>query len=243
MKQKLKQHVGPIQVLIIEDDARIAEINRRFLEKVEGYQPLGIATNGTEAKELLDILQPDLVLLDIYFPDTHGLELLKYIRTYHVETDVIMITAAKEVDAVKGSIRAGVFDFMIKPLNFQRFQDSLQRYLKFRMKLNVHELNQEIDQEEVDRLFGGTLKKSQLEEWLPKGIDRLTLEKVYTAIKQVRAGLSAEEVAKEIGTSRTTARRYLEFLVSKGELMADLAYGTVGRPERIYLTAKGLIEG
>jgi response regulator of citrate/malate metabolism len=50
-----------------------------------------------------------------------------------------------------------------------------------------------------------------------------------------QAGISAEKVGELVGVSRTTARRYLEYLVSGGIVKADLSYGTVGRPERIYL--------
>lgn len=234
----MKQGNLPIQVLIVEDDKRIAEINRRFVEKIEDYQVAGIANNGDEAKLLLEVLEPDLVLLDIYFPDTSGLEILKYIRTVHWDIDVIMITAAKEVDTVKESIRGGVFDFLIKPLNFERFKDALSRYRDFKHTLISHGDKEAIEQDEVDQLIRGGLKKSQAESYsdsiLPKGIDRLTLEKVHAVISQNKDGLTAEDVGREIGTSRTTARRYLEYLVSNGELIADLSYGSVGRPERIY---------
>ncbi|MCK9907055.1 two-component system response regulator, partial [Frankia sp. Cpl3] len=64
----------------------------------------------------------------------------------------------------------------------------------------------------------------------------LTLDKVVQAVKKAgSSGVTAEEVGKLIGTSRTTARRYLEHLVAEGEVRADLVYGTVGRPERKYL--------
>ncbi len=66
----------PIRVLIVEDDKRIAEINRRFVERVPGYEVIGIATNEQEGKELITVLQPELILLDIYFPDMNGLNLL-----------------------------------------------------------------------------------------------------------------------------------------------------------------------
>lgn len=235
------QALAPIQVLIVEDDLRIAEINRRFVEKIEDYQVVGIANNGEEAEILLEVLKPELVLLDIYFPDTSGLEILKYIRTVHWDIDVIMITAAKEVDTVKESIRGGVFDFLIKPLNFERFKDTLHRYREFKHTLISHEEKDAMEQAEVDQLIRGGIKKtaqhdSHLEAPLPKGIDRLTLEKVHSVISLHKDGLTAEDVGREIGTSRTTARRYLEYLVSNGELIADLSYGSVGRPERVYRT-------
>jgi len=52
--------------------------------------------------------------------------------------------------------------------------------------------------------------------------------------KQCRDGLTTEEVGRHIGISRTTVRRYLEYLVSIGQVSADISYGSVGRPERIY---------
>jgi two-component system CitB family response regulator/two-component system response regulator DcuR len=71
---------------------------------------------------------------------------------------------------------------------------------------------------------------------LPKGIDPLTLGKVRGVFELPGVSdLSAEEVAAQVGVSRSTARRYLEFFVSEGFLSANLIYGVVGRPERRYL--------
>ncbi|MEH7378742.1 DNA-binding response regulator, partial [Neobacillus drentensis] len=69
---------------------------------------------------------------------------------------------------------------------------------------------------------------------LPKGIDEITLGKVKNALLINNQGLSAEEVGKEIGASRITARRYLEYLSSIKEAKAEVVYGIVGRPERKY---------
>ena len=74
---------------------------------------------------------------------------------------------------------------------------------------------------------------------LPKGIDKLTLEKVQQVLSSVQIpGLTSEEVASQIGASRTTVRRYLEYLVSQMILDVDISYGGVGRPERRYFRKK-----
>ncbi|MDQ0245184.1 two-component system CitB family response regulator [Bacillus fengqiuensis] len=231
-----KQTEQWISVLIIEDDHRIAEINRRFIEKVHGYEVVGVAMNEEEATEQLDILCPDLVLLDMYFPDMNGLDLLRYIKQQHHSTDVIMITAGKEVEAVREAIGQGIFDYIIKPVIFQRFEQTLSNYKSYREKVEkwINE-KESVNQEKVDELM---LKNRKVEEkisYLPKGIDRLTLEKVSDVIQKRSDGLTADEVGKEIGASRSTARRYLEYLVSKGDVAADLSYGVVGRPERVYM--------
>lgn len=233
-----EKEVTIIRVLIIEDDLRIAEVNRRFLEKVSGYEVIGIATNSQEARDQLELLQPDLVILDIYFPDMNGLDFLSVIKEKYTESDVIMLTAAKEVDAVVEAIRYGVFDFITKPLIFSRLQQTLQKYQEFRQKVWVlKEEREHINQEEIDELIHGAGLKGTTEGKSVKGIDRITLEKISTYLMQTQE-TTTEQVSKETGTSRSTARRYLEFLVAKGEAIADLSYGVVGRPERVYKSVR-----
>lgn len=224
-----------IQVLIIEDDTRIAEINRRFIEKIPDFQAIGIATTKEQAMEQMEILQPDLVLLDVYLPDMNGLAFMSWIQQEYPNTDVIMITAAKEIDSVREAMRKGAFDYLVKPLIFDRFKETMMNYRDFRLKLTqLKENPHAMGQEDIDSLLQGSRKVEAREAYLPKGIDQLTLEKVSSVIKEENQGLTAEEVSQKIGASRSTARRYLEYLVSKGELKSDLSYGVVGRPERIY---------
>ncbi|MBC7185326.1 MAG: two-component system response regulator, partial [Marinobacter sp.] len=59
----------PIRLLIIEDDRKIAEIQRRFVERLENVELCGIAHTLADARDQVDVLAPDLILLDVYFPD------------------------------------------------------------------------------------------------------------------------------------------------------------------------------
>ncbi|GGO81999.1 transcriptional regulatory protein [Marinobacterium nitratireducens] len=227
-----------ISVVIAEDDPQIAEIQRRFIERVEGFEVRGIAHNTRDATDLVDVMRPDLLLLDIQFPDGSGLELLRRLRTDNSATDVVMITAAKEVDTLTEALRWGVFDYILKPVVFDRLQQALGNYRAHRQRLLQM---QSLSQQEVDGLLprsgsgGGATRTAPAAEPLPKGIDTLTLEKVRRVFRaKPSASLSAEQVGEQIGSSRTTARRYLEYLVGTRELSADVAYGSVGRPERQY---------
>jgi two-component system CitB family response regulator len=187
---------------------------------------------------MLDVFQPDLVLLDIHFPDGSGLDLLKTLRSGDSQTDVIMITAAKEVDSLSEALRLGVFDYVLKPLVFDRLSGALNQYRSHKKTLS-NQAN-ELSQKDVDQLLSRhrESKNSSLKlEALPKGIDQITLEKIVAVFRESHDSLSAEQVGERIGSSRTTARRYLEYLVGQERLNADINYGTVGRPERRY---KGL---
>ncbi len=222
-----------LEVLIVEDDMRIIDINKRFVSKIEGFEVIATATNGTDAKELLSCTRPQLVLLDVYLPDMLGTELVWFIRQHYREVDVIMITAAKEMEMVQEALRGGVFDYIVKPLVFERFRERLESYREHVIRTREAV---EVDQEVIDQMLTRRLVAPKNRDALaPKGIDHLTLEKVIEAIRQTGdKGVSAEEIGREIGTSRTTARRYLEYLVLEKKARAELIYGTVGRPERKY---------
>ncbi|WP_301168950.1 response regulator [Brevibacillus nitrificans] len=222
-----------VEVLIVEDDLRIIDINRRFVSKIEGFDVIATATNGAEAKELLSFTQPHLVLLDVYLPDMLGTDLVWYVRQHHRSVDIMMITAAKEIEMVQEALRGGVYDYIVKPLVFERFRERLESYRQHLWR--TKEVG-EVDQEVIDRILTRNLQAGKTRESaMPKGIDLLTLEKVIQAIRRTgEKGVSAEEIGKVIGTSRTTARRYLEYLVLEKKARADLLYGTVGRPERKY---------
>ncbi|MED1949373.1 response regulator [Brevibacillus centrosporus] len=222
-----------VEVLIVEDDLRIIDINRRFVSKIEGFDVIATATNGAEAKELLSFMQPHLVLLDVYLPDMLGTDLVWHVRQHHRSVDIMMITAAKEIEMVQEALRGGVYDYIVKPLVFERFRERLESYRQHLWR--TKEVG-EVDQEVIDRILTRNLQAGKTRESaMPKGIDLLTLEKVIQAIRRTgEKGVSAEEIGKVIGTSRTTARRYLEYLVLEKKARADLLYGTVGRPERKY---------
>ena len=149
------------------------------------------------------------------------------------QVDIILITAAKEAAALRDAKRGGAFDYIIKPLVLSRFEDSLRKFRQYRQQLDEQQI---LEQQDVDQLLHASGKESlRLEEPVPKGIDPLTLQKIRQVFEgSDQQGLNAEEVGLRIGASRSTARRYLEYLVSRGFLRADVVYGTVGRPERKY---------
>lgn len=217
-----------IKILIVEDDPAIAEIHRRFVQRLAGFEVLGVALTLFDAREQIDILRPDLVLLDVWLPDGEGFSLLRELRQAGASLDVILLTAAREASALQEAMRLGVVDFILKPVVFERLRDTLGNYAESRAALAALA---DIDQQAVDTLLGTPLQQVAAA-GLPKGIDALTLQRVLTALTGV--GASAEEIGNRVGVSRTTARRYLEFLVGQQLASPELEYGTVGRPERRY---------
>ncbi|PLY01834.1 MAG: two-component system response regulator [Desulfuromonas sp.] len=222
------------KVLIVDDDPKIAEIHRHFIEKLEGFEVCGIADTLDDAEKMSTVLQPELILLDFYFPEGKGTDILWSLRARHQETDVILITAAKELEPLQDAMRGGVFDYILKPVLFPRFKEALERFRMHRNRLGTEAT---LDQQQIDRLLHPYKDNSPGEPEHPKGIDPLTLKKICAVFAAPHPdGFSAEEVGARIGASRTTARRYLEYLTAGGQLHAELIYGAVGRPERKYFS-------
>ncbi|MBR9787113.1 MAG: response regulator [Vibrionaceae bacterium] len=218
------------RVMIIEDDLAIAELHHKYLSQLSGLEVVGIATTRMEAEMQLEILKPDLLLMDVYLPDGTGLEILNTLRAKNQTCDVILITAARDVDTLQTAMRGGVVDYLLKPIMFPRLEVALKKYLSQRERLDVAG---SLDQSLVDKMLQSNSIADKASNRLPKGIDSVTLDKIRDLFLG-REILTADEAGEKIGASRTTARRYLEYLISAGELEADLNYGTVGRPERCY---------
>ncbi|MGC4377867.1 response regulator [Fictibacillus sp. Mic-4] len=220
-----------LRVAIAEDDFRVAQIHEQYLLKIKDVEVVGKALNASETIQLLDAHQVDLLLLDIYMPDELGTNILPEIRERFPNVDIIMITAATEKTLLKKAIQYGISNYLIKPITMDKFTETIQHYKR---KKALLEDETPINQTLLDQYFGTIKFAPSDHKDLPKGIDSLTLQKVIEIMKKRGNGISAEEMGEQMGASRTTARRYLEYLVSIDEARAKIEYGIVGRPERQY---------
>lgn len=230
-----------IRTLIVDDDFRVAELHRAYVEKVPGFTVVGTAGTGAEALRMVASTKADLVLLDIYLPDISGLEVLRSVRDIGTHAvDIIAITAARDVETLRSAMHGGVTHYLIKPFRFAALQDKLQSYAAMRRRLA--QLS-EADQNAVDALYQ-MLRQGGTAEALPKGLSRTTLELVLRIVQQAGSALAASEVADQAQLSRVTARRYLDHLVQAGRVELVMRYGSPGRPEHRYrLLAAPLLSG
>lgn len=233
-------------VVIIEDELEVAQLLAQYLLLPNGvagnqtarqslrqgqYQVVGIAANLSTATALLQAIEPDLILLDIHLPDGNGLELLTDLRRRSIKSDVMLLTAAKEVETLEKAMQLGACDFLVKPLILNRLDQALAR---FESRQQCFSDANEVTQSMVDTLFGSN-EQSKAPVRLPKGVDQLTLKKIIDAFKEhKKTPFTAQQMGDLVGVSRSTARRYLEYLLEAEQVSADQSYGSIGRPERCY---------
>ncbi|MEU7417529.1 response regulator [Streptomyces antibioticus] len=222
-----------IQVLVVDDDTRVAQVNAAYVEKVPGFRVAAEAHDAAGALRQLELLpQVDLVLLDHYLPDETGLEVVQEMRRRGHQTDVIMVTAARDVATVQAAMRQGALQCLVKPFAFAGLRAKLEAYADLRRTLDG---GGEAEQADVDRIFGALSASS--EPGLPKGHSPTTAELVRQSLMNAEGPLSAQEIAERTGVSRQTAQRYLKLLERTGRARLTLRYGEAGRPEHRYTWA------
>ncbi len=152
-----------------------------------------------------------------------GLEVLRRLRTDGNLVGVIMVTAARELDTVRGALDGGAADYLIKPFDFDQLQAKL---VAFAARAEALAAEGGADQSTIDALFGGPAAV------VPRGWARKPADSSWP--RYAPAGeVSAAECAELVGISRVSARRYLEYYLSTGALELRLQYGA-GRPARRY---------
>ena len=224
-----------INVIIAEDDFRVANLHEDFLKKIDGVQVVGKAINGQQTLDLVHQHQADLLLLDIYLPDIQGTQLIEQLWERKLEIDIIVVSAATEKELLEECLRKGIINYIIKPASLERFKEVIEQY---RQRKQLLDRNKQINQEMINQLFPSSEQAIKSSHTLPKGIDKITLQKVMKELEKCAGPWSAEDMGAQIGASRTTARRYLEYLVSMKYARVEQEYGIIGRPERKYFATK-----
>jgi response regulator of citrate/malate metabolism len=217
-----------IGTLIVEDDYHVATIHDAYVRRVPGFTVAGHASTVATARAEIKRLAPALVLLDLYLPDGHGLELVREVTEHDDERpDFLVITAARDMASVRAAMQLGTVHYLVKPFRFAQLEERLITYR------NLHGQLARIDepeQHEVDVLYGLLRGPAPL----PKGQSGPTMARIRELLRHTPEDLSAAEIADQIGISRSTAQRYLAQLARQGTVELRLHYGATGRPEHRY---------
>jgi response regulator of citrate/malate metabolism len=222
-----------IRTLVVDDDYRVARIHAASVERVAGFSCVGQAHTAQEARQAIERLHPDLLLLDIYLPDEDGLSLLGSLHATTPALDCIVISAARDLRVVRSAMRIGAVYYLVKPFGFGQLRDQLEAYRRWRNRVSSEG---EADQATVDTLY-------QLLHGSSSGAVRRqlgpTIQKILDTIRTAGEPIGAAEIAERIGVSRPTAQRYLAQLERRGLIELHLEYGATGRPNHRYRPTDG----
>ncbi len=115
-------------ILIAEDEAKIRKILKINLQN--RYEII-LAENGQEAKEYLQHEPVQLILTDLKMPGMSGMELLRYVNEVFPYIPVIIITAFGTVESAVEAMKAGAYDYILKPIKLAELETTIEKALKY----------------------------------------------------------------------------------------------------------------
>ena len=116
------------RILVVDDDESLRRITQLQLEEA-GYE-VRAASNGREALAAIEEEAPALVITDFRMPGISGLEVLKRVRESYPQTTVLMITAFGTVQTAVEAMKAGAYDYITKPIDYEELVLVVNRALE-----------------------------------------------------------------------------------------------------------------
>lgn len=227
-----------INVFVVDDEELTAAAHAEYVNRCPGFRVVGVALTGQAAARAIiqKAAGPDpvhLVLQDITLPDLSGLDVARTLRARRVDVDFMVVSAHRDAGTVRGATALGVVGYLIKPFTFADLERKLDSYAQYhRLLSSATPSDTTFDQHELDRAFATMQDQSKPK--VPKGLSPGTLDSLVAALQEAGRFHSAAELARDLGLSRVTARRYLEHLTEKGAVERRSRHGTPGRPELEY---------
>lgn len=156
----------PLTLLIVEDETLLAEMHAEYIRHIPGFKQIWLAGNLAQARMMIDRFKPGLILLDNYLPDGKGITLLHELMQSRYPGGVVFTTAASDMETVAEAVRSGAFDYLVKPIAYERLGQTLTRYQQRRRMLASAD---SASQKQIDEMFNAYARGE------PKGICRQVL--------------------------------------------------------------------
>lgn len=193
------------EILVVDDEIGIRELLSEILFD-EGYQ-IHLAENAQQAREFRKIKAPDLVLLDIWMPDTDGVSLLKeWVAEGLLTMPVVMMSGHGTIETALEATRIGAVDFLEKPIALQKLLKTVASVMQRDVKLE----KQKTEPVETVEISTNTQFTFSLD--LPLREAREHFDRLYFNYQMDKENGNVTRVADNIGIERTHLYRKLKQL-------------------------------
>lgn len=188
-----------VRVVIIDDHVMVREGIKQLLEIDGDIVVVGEAGNGEEGLRLLEMIKPDVVLLDINMPKMNGLELLEEIQKREMKHKILILTIHNEVEYLIKAVEIGVDGYVLK--------DSELAVLK-KAIFSIYEGNSYI-QPSLTPLLKAKLEKEK------KNKDEDLTKREIEVLKLIARGMYNKEIADELAISEKTVKNHISNIFRK----------------------------
>lgn len=206
-----------LKVLIVDDQQLVRSGFRLLLEAEDDIAIVGEASTGVEAVAAVEMLKPDVVMMDIRMPDMDGIAATRAIVARHPDTRILALTTFDDEPTVRGMLAAGASGFLLKDIEPAKLIDA------------IHVLHR------GDALLSPSVTRLLLSDMSAAGsdVDRLNglTDRELEVLREVGRGLSNAEIADALSMSPLTAKTHVSRLLKKLQLrdrvqLAITAYET-----------------
>lgn len=113
-------------ICIIDDNRELVHIMTEYLNDQEGMEVIGVAYDGKECLELLETVEPNVLLLDIIMPHLDGLAVIKKLQEQNSNhPHIIMLTAFGQEEVMRKAVQYGAAYFILKPFDFEHLIEKI----------------------------------------------------------------------------------------------------------------------
>ncbi len=189
------------KVMITDDHSLIREGIRQLLEFDGSIEVIGEASNGVECLEKLEVLSPDVLLLDINMPEMNGIDVLKQLKETESDVKVLILTVHNELDYLLKAIDIGVDGYILKDSESSELKKAIDIICKGENYIQpslIPALNNQLANRDIDR----------------DKIDLLT-SREYEVLIQVANGMSNKEIATNLNISERTVKNHISNIFKK----------------------------
>jgi DNA-binding NtrC family response regulator len=205
-----------LKILLADDDADMRELLSIRL-KQWGFD-VCLASDGEEAREVVEACNPDLVITDVLMPALSGLDLLRCLKAGNPDRPILLITVQATVDLAVEAMKRGAQDFLTKPLDFGKLKASLDLILQdLKAREDSRKLTDQLGSDARFRDFVGTSK---------------AMRELYSLIQSVSQTDTSVLITGESGTGKELVARSIHELSTRAQ-RPFIAINTAAIPETL----------
>jgi two-component system nitrate/nitrite response regulator NarL len=192
----------PQTLLVIDDHPLFRKAVLQLVRMTDDFEVVGEASSGQEGLELAQALQPDMVLLDLNMKVMNGIEVLKVIKSWDLDSRVVMLTVSDEASDLIAALRAGADGYLLKEMEPEELLAKLKEAASGQVTLT----------ERLTRLLAHSLR----EDALPKPPEEAGLtEQEGRILDLIAQGKSNKLIARELGIADGTVKVHVKHLLRK----------------------------
>ncbi|WP_042353576.1 response regulator [Bacillus rubiinfantis] len=194
-----------IRILIADDHPVVRRGLILFLQTQPGLEIIAEATNGKEAVELVKIVQPDLILMDLIMPEMDGIEATRQIKQAIPEIKIMVLTSFSDQEHVIPALEAGASGFQLKDIEPDELIASIRKIMNGENQLHP---------KATSHLLANLAKQNRSEKTIIHDLTKRELD----VLKEIAKGKSNKEIAAALFITEKTVKTHVSNLLSKLEL-------------------------